>query len=240
MATVYSKSMAYPRGTNTYVSDSVLHVAQSAPCLSRKSNFSIHLPTTLSFSGINCPRRKWCTHPELPAVKEPETPKPYTQCEFDPDNLLKTFHSGWWRDDIQVYTQTPTNDPCSNFAIAYVQHLNRVGRGLIKHPLPKTISETALVREIIFMFMSPVSCGFFEVESTPTQYWEQKRISVRRNVSIPKASSVSRSLSIALMEFCASLLKCLVFSLPLRTHCSIFWKLRSCQPCRPCRNCGRP
>lgn len=193
MAAVYSKSMAYPRGTNTYVSDSVLNIAESGSSLSRKSNFSINLPTTLSFSGINSPRKKLSTLPELPPVNEPQVPTPYTHCKFDPENLLKTTHSDWWREDFQVYTQTPTNNPCSNFAIAYVQHLNRVGRGLIKHPLPKTISETALVREIIFMFMSPVSCGFFEVETTPTQYWEKKRISVRRNVSIPKASSVSRS-----------------------------------------------
>lgn len=189
MAKEYSKSMTYPRGTNTFVTESVSNVA-GASRSQRKPDFCITLPSTLSFNG-NSPRMKECALPELPPLEPPKPPTTYTHCEFDPDNLSKTTHSHWWRDDIQIYTLTPTNDPCSNFAIAYVQHLNRVGRGLIKHPLPKTISEAAMVREVILMFISPASCGFFEVETIQTACSERKRISVRHNVSIPKATSVS-------------------------------------------------
>lgn len=229
MATEYSKSMTYPRGTNTFVTESVSNVA-GASRSRRKPDFCITLPTTLSFNGICCPRKKWCTLPELPPLEPPKPPTPYTHCEFDPDNLLKTTHSHWWRDDIQIYTQTPTNDPCSNFAIAYVQYLNRVGRGLIKHPLPKTISETSLVREVILMFISPASCGFFEVETIQTAHSERKRISVRHNVSIPKASSVS-------LGFLISLSSLSVCFLAFSPHYLISSKLRSCPPCRQCSDC---
>lgn len=205
MATRYSKSMTYPRGTNTYVSDTVLNVA-GASGGRRTPDFCITVPTSLSFSGIRSSHRKWCTLPELPQLEPPEPPRSYTNCEFDPENLLKTTHSHWWRDDIKIYTQMPTKDPCSNFAIAYVQHLNRVGRGLIKHPLPKTISETSLVREIILMFISPASCGFFVVETIQTANSERQRISVRPNVSIPKASSVSQVFPISSLSLSACFL----------------------------------
>ncbi|KAH8397860.1 hypothetical protein KR222_003984, partial [Zaprionus bogoriensis] len=183
MAQVYTKScLTYPSGTNTYVCDSLTHTTAR-----RKPNFRIRQPTALSFSGINCPRKSWCTLPDLPPLEPPKATTNYTQCKFEPNNLPKTIHSHWWRDDIQIFTQTASDDPCANFAIAYVQYLNRVGRGVVKQPLPKTISETALLREIIFMFFSPASCCCFEVELDMSTW--QKRITVRKNVSISNVSS---------------------------------------------------
>ncbi|EDW06538.1 uncharacterized protein LOC6585250 [Drosophila mojavensis] len=173
MAIVYANCRAYPIGTNTYVP------APQRPAGQKKTTFTIIQPEYISFSGIQS-RHNWCTLPKLKALEPPRPPIDVSN--YSVDHMAKAVHSHWWRDDINVHTLTPTKNPCANFAIAHVQHMNRYSRSLIKQSLPKTVNEMCLLREIIFMFFEPVDCCFFEVRP------EKLEISVRSNVSICSVS----------------------------------------------------
>ncbi|XP_064546592.1 gamma-tubulin complex component 5 [Drosophila montana] len=181
MAEVYAKSQNYPSGTNTFV-------PLPQPTAGRpKKVFRITQPMSISFSGIQT-RPNWCTLPKLPALQPPQKQMPYIYSIFDANHLARTIHAHWWRQDIKIHTLTPTNDACANFAISHVQHLNRHVRGLLRHSLPNTVTETCLLREIIFMFFEPANCCFFEVQ--PEQRTQmQMQIKVRPNVSICSVSS---------------------------------------------------
>lgn len=176
MAIVYANCRAYPIGTNTYVPAPQRSAGQ------KKTTFTIIQPEYISFSGIQS-RHNWCTLPKLKALEPPRPPIDVSN--YSVDHMAKAVHSHWWRDDINVHTLTPTKNPCANFAIAHVQHMNRYSRSLIKQSLPKTVNEMCLLREIIFMFFEPVDCCFFEVRP------EKLEISVRSNVSICSVSHVS-------------------------------------------------
>ncbi|XP_062140810.1 uncharacterized protein LOC133849015 [Drosophila sulfurigaster albostrigata] len=121
--------------------------------------------------------------PNLQALKPPKAHTDYSPAEYEEDHLRTVVHSNWWQEDSQFHALTPNDDPCSNFAIAYVQHLNRDSRLLIKEPVPKTTSESCLVREIILMFFKPASCGYFELHAA------EQQISVRKNITISSMSS---------------------------------------------------
>ncbi|XP_022216639.2 uncharacterized protein LOC111070426 [Drosophila obscura] len=113
----------------------------------------------------------------LPPLQLPKHFTQHTQCVCDENLLPQQIHAHWWRQDIAIHTKPPDSDPLSNFAITYVQFLNKQSLGLVQYPLPNTSTERCLLREILFMFISPVSCCFFVVD-------EERRISVRQNTSI--------------------------------------------------------
>ncbi|XP_034480394.1 uncharacterized protein LOC117786312 [Drosophila innubila] len=138
---------------------------------------------SLSLSGFYSSRYSLSRQPELTALEPPQPQTQYRKAVFDPDSLSTVVHSHWWRQDFDFYAETPNSEPGSNFAIAYVQHMNRETRRIIKYPLPKTTSESNLVREIILMFFAPASCCFFEVQP------DEKLISVRKNISISTVTS---------------------------------------------------
>ncbi|XP_068154748.1 gamma-tubulin complex component 5 [Drosophila tropicalis] len=122
----------------------------------------------------------WC---KLPKLSPLEPPRMFSQYEIhirDENLVPRLIHSHWWRSDIKIFSQPQSTNPLANFAIVYVEYLNKKSYGMLHYPLPNTTSEKCLLREIIFMFFNPTSCCFFKVERTK----QHLSITVRSNVSI--------------------------------------------------------
>ncbi|EDV47011.1 gamma-tubulin complex component 5 [Drosophila erecta] len=115
---------------------------------------------------------------QLPPPQPPRTTTPYWQSERNTDLLSRTIHSLWWRPDVHLNALPASTNPLDNFAVSYVQYLNHNARGLLALPLPKTTTESCLLREILLMFVRPSSCCFFIFNK------DTRRITVRDNVSI--------------------------------------------------------
>ncbi|EDW30806.1 GL13307 [Drosophila persimilis] len=170
MANVYKNAMnnVNPCVEKTYVPE----LARSGKS---GRSFQINAPINLALvSPIEIRSRNFVP---LPPLQPPQLFTQHTQSVRDENVLPQLIHSHWWRHDIQIHTKPPDSDPLSNFAISYPQFLNKYSLGLVHYPLPNTTTERCLIREILFMFVSPVSCCFFVVD-------EERRIHVRQNVSI--------------------------------------------------------
>ncbi|KAM8721682.1 hypothetical protein ACLKA7_007539 [Drosophila subpalustris] len=168
--------------------DSSSNPSFTSMALCRQYNGKIESDTdSLSLNSCSSSRywtsRSWGRLRELAALEPPQPQSQYKKAIFNSDHLSTVVHSNWWRQDFDFYAKTANIAPGSNFAISYVQHLNRETCGIVKHQLPRTTNESNLVREIILMFFAPVSCCFFEVEP------QQQDISVRKNISVSSVSS---------------------------------------------------
>ncbi|XP_030379017.1 uncharacterized protein LOC115627479 [Scaptodrosophila lebanonensis] len=172
MAEVYELAMNYPR-------DSTAYVPNSNGSGSRKKNFDIMQPLTLVLKTTT-PSSKWHRLPPLPQLEPPKELVRMVKAIPQPEKLLKLAHSYWWRPDLHVCVQQNNLLPLANFAIAFAQFQREDSCHMIDYPLPKTITENCMLREIIFMFFRPASCCFFIVESG--------RITVRDNVTVPSVT----------------------------------------------------
>ncbi|EDW81848.1 uncharacterized protein Dwil_GK25477 [Drosophila willistoni] len=121
----------------------------------------------------------WCKLPKLSPLQPPRMFSQYEIHIRDENLVPRLIHSHWWRSDIKVVSQPQSTNPLANFAIVYVEYLNKKSYGMLHYPLPNTTSEKCLLREIIFMFFNPTSCCFFEVERTN----QRRSIKVRSNVT---------------------------------------------------------
>ncbi|KAH8355445.1 hypothetical protein KR084_006810 [Drosophila pseudotakahashii] len=191
MASVYERAMQWTSVRNggvdntSYLPPSSLGDSESRGS-PRGSNgaFRITQPVVLSlrtnYQGSRLGRSRL---PQLAAPKPPATATQLCESVRDTDVLERTIHAHWWRPDVQLNTLPADSTPMANFAVSYVQFLNRNARGLLQLPLPKTVTESCLLREILFMFVRPASCCFFEFDE------QTRRISARSNVSVCKTTA---------------------------------------------------
>ncbi|BFG01927.1 uncharacterized protein DMAD_01569 [Drosophila madeirensis] len=172
MARVYKDAME-----NVKLRVEQTYVPESARSGTSGQSFHINAPVNLALVAPLEEIRRSNFIP-LPPLEPPKLYTQHTPCVRDEKLLPQQIHSHWWRQNIHIHTKPPDSDPLSNFAISHVQFLNKQSLGLVQHPLPNTTTERCLLREIIFMFISPVSCCFFEVDK------QRCVIRVRPNVSI--------------------------------------------------------
>ncbi|XP_017050788.1 uncharacterized protein LOC108094617 [Drosophila ficusphila] len=144
--------------------------------------FRITQPQVLNLNGFSSKLKK-SKLLQLPALQPPAATTELQTSDRNTDVLQRTIHNHWWREDVKVFALPAEADPLANFAVSYVQFLNHSSRGLLNLPLPKTVTESCLVREILLMFVRPESCCFFELNSP------ERRILVRPNVSICTVSA---------------------------------------------------
>ncbi|XP_016973513.1 uncharacterized protein LOC108040523 [Drosophila rhopaloa] len=175
MASVYERAMQVAAATESGTT-SFLPAAPHERGV-RSSVFRIGLPLVLTLNNQS-PHLRLSRLPQLEAPQPPATATEYETSDRNSDLLPRTIHAHWWRHDIKVFALPPDADPLANFAVSYVQFLNRNARGLIKLPLPNTTTEPCLLREILLMFVRPASCCFFEFNE------QTRRIVARSNVSI--------------------------------------------------------
>ncbi|EDX01780.1 gamma-tubulin complex component 5 [Drosophila yakuba] len=144
-----------------------------------KSNiFRIAQPSVLSLNNYEGNHLRRSKLLQLPPPQPPQATTPYWQSDSNADVLLRKIHAYWWRPDIHLNALPSSTNALDNFAVSYVQFLNSNARGLLALPLPKTTTESCLLREILLMFVRPSSCCFFIFNK------ETRRITVRENVSI--------------------------------------------------------
>ncbi|XP_043949544.1 uncharacterized protein LOC108026589 isoform X2 [Drosophila biarmipes] len=144
----------------------------------RSNDFSITQPLPLSLQSYQGSHLRMSRLVQLAPLKPPGIATQYRESDRNTNVLSRTIHAHWWRGDVKVFALPASSTPMANFAVSYVQLLNRNARGLLDLPLPKTTTESCLMREILFMFVRPASCCFFEFDEPA------RRISVRSNVSI--------------------------------------------------------
>ncbi|XP_032580021.1 uncharacterized protein LOC6621086 [Drosophila sechellia] len=145
-------------------------------CVIRSYDFRIMKPMVLSLNNL---KGNHLSRSKLLQLAPPQQPRPFTQYwQSDNMDFFRKIHSHWWCQDVHLNALPSSAKPLDNFAVSYVQFLNYNARGLFALPVPKTITESCLLREILFMFVRPASCCFFEFDKAT------RRITVRDNVSI--------------------------------------------------------
>ncbi|XP_016992335.2 gamma-tubulin complex component 5 isoform X2 [Drosophila takahashii] len=175
MASVYERAMQW----SSVRKGGVGNTGYLPASLGDSGAFRIAQPLILSLRS-NCQVGR-LARSRLPQLAAPQPPVPATKLSQSLRNtemLERRIHAHWWRPDVHLNTLPPNSTPLGNFAVSYVQFLNRQARGMLQLPLPKTVTESCLLREILFMFVAPASCCFFEFDET------KRRISVRSNVSV--------------------------------------------------------
>ncbi|KAH8281189.1 hypothetical protein KR018_009237, partial [Drosophila ironensis] len=174
------------------------------PCTLR-SHFHITLPHQLI---LDCRYRYMLRKSRLPKMPPYEPPRPTTVIGMKArvpglfDRMSHTYHHCSRRD--KIYTKPAGPLLLDNFAISYLQFLKHRVWGLLELKLPNTMDELYLMREIIFMFIKPNNCRFFEVNKETHDIW------VRPNFTIC-TSTVVRG-----VNFSPSFLGVLITDLPLQ------------------------
>nr|XP_016924100.1 uncharacterized protein LOC108005361 isoform X2 [Drosophila suzukii] len=144
----------------------------------RSNDFSIAQPLPLSLLNYQGSHLRMSRVVQLAPLKPPGIATQYRVSDRNTNVLSRTIHAHWWHENVKVFALPSNSNPMANFAVGYVQLLNRNACGLLELPLPKTTTESCLMREILFMFVRPASCCFFEFDE------QTRRINVRSNVSI--------------------------------------------------------
>ncbi|KAH8313936.1 hypothetical protein KR067_003700, partial [Drosophila pandora] len=154
------------------------HTFLPSPPRSSRSNFRITQPQVLTLNNRHRDRLRQSRLTSLPPLQPPKLTTDVEPSVQDPKRLPRLVHSYRWGPDVQIFTKPSSPHPMANFAVSYGQFLKRNVCGLIDYPLPSTTSESYLLREILFMFVRPNTCRFFEVNKIT------RKITVRENVSI--------------------------------------------------------
>jgi len=150
----------------------------------RSNDFSIAQPLPLSLLNYQGSHLRMSRVVQLAPLKPPGIATQYRVSDRNTNVLSRTIHAHWWHENVKVFALPSNSNPMANFAVGYVQLLNRNACGLLELPLPKTTTESCLMREILFMFVRPASCCFFEFDE------QTRRINVRSNVSICTVTAV--------------------------------------------------
>lgn len=129
-----------------------------------------------------------CLASGLTAIQPPDKINPYTAfvCSNSSVNLLENVQHSWWLSSSKSQTVIRSEEKGANFCILYTKFLNENSNNLIKFKDPCTVDEYCLLREIIWMFHSPLKCKFFNVTMHPTN------ISIQKNVSVPSITVVRK------------------------------------------------
>ncbi|KAH8341722.1 hypothetical protein KR074_009559, partial [Drosophila pseudoananassae] len=180
MNNVYERAMESERAIVTSESNAFL----PSPPPSSRSNFRITQPEVLILNNVHRDRLRRSKLPLLPPLKPPKLATVIELSVQDPERLPRLVHSYKWGPNVQIFTKPTNPHPMANFAVSYVQFLKRNVCGLIDYRLPSTTSEVYLLREILFMFVRPNSCQFFEVNKVT------HKIKVREHISICSVTEV--------------------------------------------------
>ncbi|KAH8419984.1 hypothetical protein KR009_004614, partial [Drosophila setifemur] len=162
MADVYERALE-EAGRDVLTIDRNIYLPLSPPNSSR-SAFHITQPKVLALSGRRRDRLGRSRLPKLAPLQPPSLASQVVRSTWDGERLPRLIHDHWWRGDVHVLTIPTDPRPLANFAVSYAQFLGRNVPALRDYPLPKTLSESCLLREILFMFASPASCCFFELD----------------------------------------------------------------------------
>ncbi|KAH8281710.1 hypothetical protein KR054_002430, partial [Drosophila jambulina] len=122
--------------------------------------------------------------PQLAPPLPPMAASPYEESVRDEQKLSGGIHASWWLQNVRSFALPADADHLENFAVSYVQFLNLKTVGLLELRPPNTATEACLLREILFMFVRPASCGFFNFDK------EARRIQVRGNISVHTVTAV--------------------------------------------------
>ncbi|KAH8333899.1 hypothetical protein KR059_004419, partial [Drosophila kikkawai] len=161
-----------------------LHLPPGEGDQPKGGNFRIIQPVLFALGHRQGPALRLNRLPQLPPLVPPMAVSHYEESVRDEHLLPRTIHAPWWRQNVKTFALPGDADHLDNFAVTYVQFLNLKTVGLMELRPPSTITEACLMREILFMFVRPASCGFFAFDR------ETRRIRVRDHISIPTATTV--------------------------------------------------
>ncbi|KAH8262326.1 hypothetical protein KR038_004701, partial [Drosophila bunnanda] len=155
-----------------------LHLPPGKGDRPKGSNFRIIQPVLFAAGNRQAPGLRRNKMPQLAPLLPPMAASQYEESVLDEQLLPGTIHDSWWRQNVRSFALPADADHLENFAVSYVQFLNLKTLGLMELRPPSTTTEACLLREILFMFVRPASCGFFDFNK------ETRRIQVRGNVSV--------------------------------------------------------
>ncbi|KAH8389170.1 hypothetical protein KR200_000382, partial [Drosophila serrata] len=175
IATVYEQAMQAAISSST---SAPLHLPPGKVDRPTGSNFRIIQPVVFgegNRQGTDLRRNKL---PQLAPPLPPMAASPYEESVLDEKLLPRTIHASWWRQNVRSFALPADADHLENFAVSYVQFVNFKTLGLMELRPPNTVTEACLLREILFMFVRPATCGFFDFDK------ETRCIQVLGNISV--------------------------------------------------------
>ncbi|KAH8237843.1 hypothetical protein KR032_003120, partial [Drosophila birchii] len=175
IAAVYEQAM---QAANSCSRSASLHLPPGKVDPPKASNFRIIQPVQLAAGNRQVPSLRLSRLPQLAQMLPPKAASPYEESVRDEKLLPRTIHAPWWRRNVRSFALPADADHLENFAVTYVQFVNLQTFGLLGLRPPSTTTEACLLREILFMFVRPASCGFFDFDKAT------RSIQVRGTISI--------------------------------------------------------
>ncbi|XP_058057372.1 gamma-tubulin complex component 5-like [Anopheles bellator] len=124
---------------------------------------------------------------------EPPRPEP-NYLAFDQNHVVhwleQNVHMNWWHDP-QFKVEVVSNHRGASFCDFWSECVAKASHGFLKSEPVSTISELCVLREILWMFTSPVDCKLFRIDDD--QIW------INSNVSL--ASTTEHGIQTFLLNF---------------------------------------
>lgn len=133
----------------------------------------------------------------LGEFKPPQKSTPFHS--FNVDNvegkLQEKIQHSWWNtgQGENSTADIESEHRFANFSLDYCRYLSETSNNLIRFQEPSTIAEQHVMREILWMFQKPLTCGVFVMD-------QNNELKIKTNVTIPSCGVVGFLFSIYIMN----------------------------------------